>query len=53
MKTRLSIIAFMMFVLATVSAQDNSSVYDYYNSKIDEAVAMRNFSSHLCCTSRW
>jgi hypothetical protein len=40
MKTRLSITVFMMFVLATVSAQDNSSVYDYYNSKIDEAVAM-------------
>ena len=28
-----------MFVLSTVTAQENTDVYNYFNSKIDEAVS--------------
>ena len=39
MKTKLSFFLFSMFVLSTVTAQENSDVYNYFNSKIDEAVS--------------
>lgn len=39
MKTRLTISLFSLFALSVATAQDNSEVYDYFNSKIDEAVA--------------
>ena len=39
MKTKLTISLFSLFALSVATAQDNAGVYDYFNSKIDEAVA--------------
>ena len=38
MKTKLTISLFSLFVFSVATAQNNSDVYDYFNSKIDEAV---------------
>ena len=38
MKAKLSFLMFSLFAFSTVKAQDNSDVYNYFNSKIDEAV---------------
>lgn len=38
MKAKLSILMLSLFVFSSVKAQDNSDVYNYFNSKIDEAV---------------
>ena len=38
MKTKLTISLFSLFALSVATAQNNAGVYDYFNSKIDEAV---------------
>ena len=38
MKTKLSFLLLSLAAFSSVKAQDNSDVYDYFNSKIDEAV---------------
>ena len=39
MKTNITFFLFSLFALSTVTAQNGSDVYNYYNSKIDEAVS--------------
>ena len=39
MKTRLTLFLSVLFIGSSLMAQDNSDVYDYFNSKIDEAVS--------------
>ena len=39
MKTNFTFFLFSLFALSTVTAQNGSDVYNYYNSKIDEAVS--------------
>ena len=39
MKTRLTLFLSALFIGSSLMAQDNSDVYDYFNSKIDEAVS--------------
>ncbi len=39
MKTKFTFFLFSLFALSSVTAQNNTEVYDYFNSKIDEAVS--------------
>ena len=39
MKARLTLLLSALFIGSSVMAQENSDVYDYFNSKIDEAVS--------------
>ena len=39
MKTKFTFFLFSLFALSSVTAQNNADVYDYFNSKIDEAVS--------------
>ena len=39
MKTKLTISLFSLFALSVATAQNNAGVYEYFNSKIDEAVS--------------
>ena len=42
MKTKSTFILFSLFMLSSVTAQNNSDVYNYFNSKIDAAVSAAN-----------
>ena len=39
MKTKLTISLFSLFALSVATAQNSAGVYEYFNSKIDEAVS--------------